>query len=84
MNAFGPYLIALHQQDLLEETALRRRVKLSQGSQPSVPAWRRSLGSGAHGLSGLFAFAARSLDPSRTVERGSRRSDSGVGRALAG
>jgi len=56
MNALFPYLIALHQQELLEQAELRRRQKLSQASQPSVPAWRRS-------LSGLLASAARSLDP---------------------
>ena len=83
MNALVPYIMALRQQDLLEEAALRRRVKLSQGSQPNVPAWRRRLGSGAHGLSGLLASAARSLDPNVGTERGAHR-ESGVGRALAG
>jgi hypothetical protein len=62
MNAFVPYLAALHQQDLLEQAEIQRRVKLSAGSQPSVPAWRRV-------LSGLLASAARSLDPSVEVER---------------
>jgi len=56
MNALFPYLIALHQQELLRESELRRREKLSRSSQPSVPAWRRS-------LSGLLASAARSPDP---------------------
>jgi hypothetical protein len=84
MHAYGSYLIALHLQDLLAEAELRRRVKLSQASQPSIPAWRRSLGSGARGLSGLFASAARSLDPNVGAERGSSRSGGGVGRALAG
>ena len=69
MNALAPYIAALHQQDLLEEAEILRRVKLARGSQPNVPAWRRGLGSGARGLSGLFASAARSLDPS--VEAGS-------------
>ena len=64
MNALAPYIAALHQQDLLDEAELVRRVKLVRGSQPNVPAWRRGLGSGARGLSGLFALAARSLDPS--------------------
>ena len=84
MNAFVPYLLALHQQDLLQEAELGRRAKLSQSSQPSIPAWRRSLGSGARGLSGFFASAASSLDPSVRAERATRRSDGGVGRALAG
>ena len=64
MNAFVPYLAALHLQDLLEQAEIQRRVKLSAGSQPSVPAWRRS-------LSGLLASAARSLDPSVEVQHGS-------------
>lgn len=62
MNAFVPYLAALHLQDLLEQAALERRVKLAQHAQPSIPAWRRTLG-------GLFASAAKSLDPSVEVER---------------
>ena len=84
MNVFVPYLLALHQQDLLQEAELHRRAKLSESSQPGIPAWRRSLGSGARGLSGFFASAARSLDPSACVERATRRSDGGVGRAHAG
>jgi hypothetical protein len=69
MNSLAAYIAVLHQQDLLEEAESIRRVKLVRGSQPSVPAWRRGLGSGARGLSGLFAFAARSLDPSVEAER---------------
>ena len=57
MNALVPYLAALHQQDLLEQAELRRRSTLVNTSQPSVPAWRRTLGA-------LLASAARSLDPS--------------------
>jgi hypothetical protein len=56
MNALFPYLIAIHQRELIEQAELRHRAKLSAGSQPSVPAWRRS-------LSGLLSSAARSLDP---------------------
>jgi hypothetical protein len=62
MNAFVPYLAALHQQDLLEQAFQDRRAKLSQHARPAVPAWRRSLG-------GVFASAAQSLDPSVEVER---------------
>jgi hypothetical protein len=58
MNAFAPYLLALHQTDLLAEAELGRRAKLVSKSQPGVPAWRRSLG-------GAFAYAARTFDPSR-------------------
>lgn len=84
MNALAPYIAALHQQDLLHEAELLRRAKHSRASQPNVPAWRRSLGSGARGLSGLFAWAARSLDPSIGAERTtSRSSEVGVGRVLA-
>jgi len=60
MHALFPYLIALHQQELLRDAELSRRAKLSEASQPAIPAWRRS-------LSGLFASAAKSLDPSVEV-----------------
>jgi hypothetical protein len=77
MNAFVPYLAALHQRDLLDEARLLRRQKLAENVQPSVPAWRRSLGS-------AFASAARSLDPSVESSRAtSRTRDGGVERALA-
>ena len=62
MNAFVPYLAALHQQDLLEQAQVYRRGKLSTSSQRGVPAWRRSLG-------GVFAAAASRLDPTVSVER---------------
>jgi hypothetical protein len=65
MNAFVPYLAALHQQDLIEQAALHRRAKLSTASQSRVPAWRRS-------LSGLLASMAGSLDPSVEVTRSTR------------
>jgi hypothetical protein len=84
MNALAPYIAALHQQDLLEEAEIRRRVKLSHGAQPNVPAWRRRLGSGARGLSGLFASAARSLDPSVESPRsGSHPADGRGARVMA-
>ncbi|HUG29893.1 MAG TPA: hypothetical protein VMQ65_05200 [Candidatus Limnocylindria bacterium] len=77
MNAFVPYLAALHMQELREEARQHRRAKLNRQSQPSVPAWRRRLG-------GALASAARSLDPNIGAERASRRAtDAGVGRALA-
>jgi hypothetical protein len=56
MNALFPYLIAIHQRELIEQAELRRRAKLSTASQAVVPTWRRSIGS-------LLASAARSLDP---------------------
>lgn len=76
MNAFVPYLAALHVQELREEARQHRRAKLGRHSQPLVPAWRRSLG-------GVLASAARALDPNVATERPARRSESGVGRALA-
>ena len=73
MNAFTGYLLALHQQDLLQAAELHRRAKLVRDTRTSVPAWRRALGGGARGLSGLFAHAARSLDPSVEARRSSRK-----------
>jgi hypothetical protein len=83
MNALAPYIAALHQQDLLEAAELARKVKLVRGSQPNVPAWRRGLGSGARGLSGLFAVAARSLDPSVEARGANRGRDDRGARAMA-
>lgn len=58
MNAFALYLATLHQQDLLSEAERMRRIKVASAARPAaVPAWRRGLG-------GLFASAARSIDPS--------------------
>lgn len=82
MNALAPYIAALHQQDLLEEAEIRRKVKLVRASQPQVPAWRRSLGGGARGLSLVLAAAARSLDPTTDADGAARRTADG-GRALA-
>jgi hypothetical protein len=62
MNAFVPYLAALHRQDLLEQAEIQRRVKLAPASHGTVPAWRRS-------LSGFLASAASTIDPTVKVER---------------
>ncbi len=62
MNAFVPYLAALHQQDLLQQAEIQRRVKLAPASEPAVSAWRRT-------LSGLLSSAATTIDPSVQVER---------------
>jgi len=84
MNALAPYLAAIHQQNLLEEAELVRLVRLSRSSGPEVASWRRGLGGGARRLSGLFAFAARSLDPTVETEAVARRpSERAVGRILA-
>jgi hypothetical protein len=76
MNVFVPYLAALHQQDLLQQAMLDRRAKLAYRSPSSVPAWRRR-------LSGLFASAAQSLDPSVEVERRARPVSTAVDPLLA-
>ncbi len=84
MNALAPYIAALHQQDLLEEAEIGRRVKLVEGEVPQVPAWRRGLGSGARGLSSLLASAARVIDPTDDAEPTSGRSTGDRGaRAMA-
>ena len=56
MNAFKPYLAAIHIDELRDEAAQERRARLARKGNPGVPAWRRSLG-------GFFASAARSIDP---------------------
>lgn len=77
MNAFVPYLAALHMQELREEARQHRRAKLNRCEQPRVSAWRRGLG-------GVLASAARSLDPSVGTEGPVRRAGAGgIGRALA-
>lgn len=84
MNALAPYIAAIHQQNLLEEAELVRLVKRSRTADPTVAAWRRGLGGGARRLSGLFASAARSLDPSVEAETVARRTtERTVGRVLA-
>jgi hypothetical protein len=84
MNALAPYIAALHQQDLLDQAELRRRVRLFDDADPDVPGWRRGLGSGARGLSGLFASVARAIDPTDGAERKASRSSNGPGaRAMA-
>ena len=84
MNALAPYLAAIHQQNLLEEAELYRLAKRSRSSDATVAIWRRGLGGGARRLSGLFASAARSLDPSVETEAVARRaSERPVGRMLA-
>jgi hypothetical protein len=65
MHAFAPYLLALHQQDLIGEAELARRARLASRSQAEIPAWRRSLG-------GVFAYAARAIDPSLGTGRSGR------------
>ena len=84
MNALAPYMAAIHQQNLLEEAEVGRLLRRNRASKPEIAAWRRGLGGGARRLSGLFAGAARSLDPTIEVEPTKvRTSERTVGRALA-
>lgn len=84
MNALAPYMAAIHQQNLLEEAEVARLLRNNRASTTETAAWRRGLGGGARRLSGLFASAARSLDPAGEVERTkARTSERTVGRALA-
>ena len=61
MHPITAYVAALHLEDLLLEAERSRRAKLAASAQPSVPAWRRSLG-------GLFVSAAKTVDPRVEVE----------------
>ena len=86
MNALAPYMAAIHQQNLLEEAEVARLLRKNRSSttENEIAAWRRGLGGGARRLSGLFANAARSLDPAGEAERANvRTSERTVGRALA-
>ena len=56
MHALAPYLLALHQRDVLQEAEITRRLRLASAAQRGVPAWRRGLG-------GILVIAARSVDP---------------------
>jgi hypothetical protein len=86
MNALAPYMAALHQQHLLEQAELDRLARRSRSAaDPGVAGWRRGLGGGANRLSGLFASAARTLDPTIRTDRAAGRTTEHptVGRALA-
>jgi hypothetical protein len=84
MHALAPYMAAIHQQNLLEEAEVARLLRNGRTSSAEIATWRRGLGGGARRLSGLFASAARSLDPAGEVERTKvRTSERTVGRALA-
>lgn len=63
INPIAPYLIVLHQQDLLEEARRRQFAHRVELANESVPAWRRMLAVGAQRLSDGFASAARTFDP---------------------
>jgi hypothetical protein len=68
MHALAPYLLAVHQRDLLEAAEIARRLRIASAARHGIPAWRRGLG-------GILAAAARSVDPSidrRASGRGAR------------
>jgi hypothetical protein len=64
MNHVTFALAADHVQALRDEAARRRLIDLAGVTRSSVlPAWRRSLGAGAEGLSVRLAGLATRLDP---------------------
>jgi hypothetical protein len=71
MIPYGPYVMAYHLQDLLEEAALERRAKLARRAEDdAVAPWRRGLGS-------ILASAARVVDPCLELASAARRSADG-------
>ena len=63
INPIAPYLIVLHQQDLLNEARHQQFAHRVELANQRVPAWRRMLAGGAQRLSDGFASAARTIDP---------------------
>jgi hypothetical protein len=64
MNTLTTTLAAEHLRELRDEAAARRLAALGDGGRPTeLPAWRRSLGAGAAGLSLRLAGLAARLDP---------------------
>jgi hypothetical protein len=63
LNPLVPYLIVIHQRELLDEAFMLRRARRVELANPSVPAWRRLLAGGAQSLSSALASAARTIDP---------------------
>jgi hypothetical protein len=63
INPLAPYLLVIHQQELLEEARHRSFAHRVELANQSVPAWRRLLAVGAQRLSDGFASAARTIDP---------------------
>jgi hypothetical protein len=66
MHAFAPYLLAIHQRDLLQEAESTRRARLAAAAQRGVPAWRR-------GHRGFHHLAARSEEPTNRLRQGNGR-----------
>jgi hypothetical protein len=66
MNHVTFALAADHLRDLRDEAARRRLIDLGADTAAhALPAWRRSLGAGAGGLSLRLAGLAERLDPPR-------------------
>ena len=63
INPIAPYLILLHQQDLLDEAADARRARRAQLANHGVSTWRRLLAVGTQRVSDVLASTARTLDP---------------------
>jgi hypothetical protein len=81
MTPLGYYLALLAQQDRLDDGMRRAALFAAVDAapiEPTVPAWRRTVGGGARRLSGAFASVARSIDPSADMESNRH------GRAFAG
>jgi len=63
INPIAPYLILLHQQDLLDEAAHERLARRAQLANQGVSTWRRLLAVGTQRLSDVLASTARTIDP---------------------
>jgi len=63
INPIVPYLVIVHQQDLLDEATNARLARRAHRANPGVSAWRRALAVGARRLSGALDSAARTFDP---------------------
>jgi len=63
ISPLAPYMMVIHQRELIEEARNREFAHRFELANPSVPAWRRVLGAGAQRLSDSLASAARTFDP---------------------
>lgn len=63
INPLAPYLMVIHQRELIEAARNREFAHRVELANPTVPAWRRALAVGAQRLSDGFASAARTIDP---------------------
>ena len=63
INPIAPYLILLHQQDLLDEAAHDRLARRALLANQGVSTWRRLLAAGTQRLSDVLESTARTIDP---------------------